>query len=232
MAAIAYDPFTLTPGTYQLGGSTYNMNLSVALGGRGDQGQVKFEAFDSRYVGGGLTGDNIIYGTPLWSLLIASNGTALADKSNISVQFTLNDAAAAAGVLALSTPDGGTMPIDVPAFEQAMDTTVKSALTVKGGVASLSNFDPFPSNLVYNVSSGSVTYANDAGAGLTAALGRPRTLDSRAGRHRHRGPLRHPHPEAATHPVPVRGRNPRPGDLAFIRACPGDGRSVPAVPRE
>jgi len=164
-AAIAYDPVTLSPGTYQYGGSNIVMGFHIALGGPSDLGQVKFEAFDSRYVGRGLTGDNIIYGTPLWSLLIQSSGIALANKSNISVDFELNASAVAAGALYLSTPSGPA-PINPAAFDAAIDSSVFTNLTVTNGVASLSNFDLLPSNLMYAVGSGSITYASDAGSGL------------------------------------------------------------------
>jgi hypothetical protein len=165
-AAIAYDPYTVTPspaGGYQYGGSNLQINFNMALGTPQDIGDVKFEAFDSRLVGGGLIGENIIYGTPLWSLLIESDGVALQNKSNITVAFNLNPDAVTDGIF---TSTAG--PINVQSFDSAIDANVLGALSVTNGVASLGNYQLFPATLMYNVSSGSVQYASDTGAGFTS----------------------------------------------------------------
>jgi hypothetical protein len=129
-----------------------------------DTGDVKFEAFDSRFLGAPLSGDDIIFGAPLWSLLVSSNGTPLDDKSNLTVQFALNPYAALQGAF-LDTLSGPITPDNQAAFEAAVAAGVFAALTVANGDAMLTDYQLFAPTLMYNVF-GSVTYASDAGAGL------------------------------------------------------------------
>jgi hypothetical protein len=176
-ASIAFDPFTLAPGSYTYGGSNLVLNMEMALGGPDDVGDALFEAFDSRFIGGKLTGDDIIFGAPLWSLTIHADGTPLADKSNIVVDFQVNSAAVQAGAFSDSLT-GPITAINAPAFVASINTNVKNALTVVDGMASLNNYELFASTLFYNVSGGSITYASGTGSGLfhIASVPEPSTI--------------------------------------------------------
>jgi hypothetical protein len=148
-AAIAYDPYTLPADQYDLGDGSVLVSVDMQMDHANQIGDDQFNAFDSRYAGSGLTGGNIIYGAPLWSLLVTSNGVALSNKSNVVVRFALNPAAVADGAFSYL---GEPLSLgDYMTFDSALADNLWTQLSVVGGEITLNAYDPFPSDFVYNV---------------------------------------------------------------------------------
>jgi hypothetical protein len=168
-AAAAFDPITVSPGSYQYQAT---IDASLQLDGPRDTGGILFFAVDSR-----TTDLQTFYqmGQPLdqtlWYLSIAEQGPVfstadLFDPAKFDVAFKINDPA----LLDATMPNGSAYS------DAAIAAAVLNAFTVVSDTATLSNYLLFPSNLpgaalpgmtLYNVDS-AIEYGNGVNAGLTA----------------------------------------------------------------
>jgi len=142
-SAIVYDPYAIDPGIY----SIYNHAIDMTLinPGAQDFGGVLYAATDSRYT------------DPLWELQVWADHPVLT-ADDLNVQFTFNPEAMADGVLTDST---------FTLTDSAMEARIRSNIDLSSGLPTLTGFNLFPDNVVYNVSGTEpIQYGVNSGAAL------------------------------------------------------------------
>jgi hypothetical protein len=152
-AAAAFDPFSVSPGTFS--SYQYTINANLQLDQVGDYAGITFFALDSRFTDPDLFYANSEpFNEALWSLTIASQ-VVPASPSDLDVKFSINPSARLLGILNPSMTD------------DQIGSLVQNAFTFPNGIATLTSFDLFPSGTIYTVS-GTISYATGVNAGITA----------------------------------------------------------------
>jgi len=118
----------------------------------------------------------------LWSIAMSA-ANVINSKSNVGVSFTLNPQALSEITLPLAYIQGlpgyssswsGTQLLS--AVDANITGAITGALTVNGGVATLTDFDPFPEDTTFTANSANELFADGADAGLATVPQPPAML--------------------------------------------------------
>jgi hypothetical protein len=160
-AGAAYDPFHLGGGT--ISNYEYTINAAFQLDKVNDSGGLVFFAVDSRFSDPETFYDR---GEPLsqalWWLSIAGSDV-VGGRSDLAVQFHINDAARESGILNPIISDA------------SIAKAVQDNFEMNGGTLQLTNFNLFPDGTTFNVGSG-IDYAVGVNGAVSYAVPEPPAL--------------------------------------------------------